>query len=283
MEPEPSQRRANGEELHLSGTAWRRGTGHRMELSSWAARHLRYTIFVLCLASVLGRQSASSSRRELTADEEMHLRSIAERKSQVPRTSRRELRPGLLGSHTRPRTTNSGVNPVLASDRARLHTATEQAATMEGGQTTIPSRPPLQAGNSSDLRSSLAHAGSSGKKFSDALNLGALGKGVYFNYSDTQGKTWSLCQVTIACEPCPEDAIRDQIDYCVQTKWRQRLHCYAKDAGEELMYEACSPQGFLSATGPFAVFQVLADTFICARRCQFLSALPSLTVICGSV
>lgn len=32
---------------------------------------------------------------------------------------------------------------------------------------------------------------------------------------------FSACSVTIACEPCPSEALRDQAEYCLKTGWRQ--------------------------------------------------------------
>jgi hypothetical protein len=48
------------------------------------------------------------------------------------------------------------------------------------------------------------------------------------------------CNVTMECHVCPEAAVRDSAEYCVQTGWRQQVSC--KNSGGvvvEVYFESC--------------------------------------------
>eukprot|EP00288_Rhodomonas_lens_P002112 CAMPEP_0177727240 /NCGR_PEP_ID=MMETSP0484_2-20121128/20211_1 /TAXON_ID=354590 /ORGANISM="Rhodomonas lens, Strain RHODO" /LENGTH=217 /DNA_ID=CAMNT_0019239871 /DNA_START=75 /DNA_END=728 /DNA_ORIENTATION=+ len=59
---------------------------------------------------------------------------------------------------------------------------------------------------------------------------------------------FSACSVTIACEPCPSEALRDQAEYCLKTGWRQRMKCVFRISGkEEMFFESCAVPGIFVA------------------------------------
>lgn len=50
----------------------------------------------------------------------------------------------------------------------------------------------------------------------------------------------STCNVTMACHVCPEAAMRDNADYCLQTGWRHQVRCVNGEGAEfEVRFESC--------------------------------------------
>jgi len=72
----------------------------------------------------------------------------------------------------------------------------------------------------------------------------------------------SNCNITKECHICPEDAVRDDAEYCVTTGWRQMRTCVDEETGErENIFESCDAL-HISATGLTAVLEF--ESFVAA-------------------
>eukprot|EP00292_Cryptomonas_paramecium_P031935 CAMPEP_0113722560 /NCGR_PEP_ID=MMETSP0038_2-20120614/37828_1 /TAXON_ID=2898 /ORGANISM="Cryptomonas paramecium" /LENGTH=90 /DNA_ID=CAMNT_0000651837 /DNA_START=132 /DNA_END=401 /DNA_ORIENTATION=+ /assembly_acc=CAM_ASM_000170 len=72
--------------------------------------------------------------------------------------------------------------------------------------------------------------------------------------SSVESNPFVMCNITKACHPCPDDAIRDEADYCVPTGWRQMITCFKHGtSSKDTMFQSCGALNAHTTSSSMAV------------------------------